>query len=111
MATYIEYLQYKRNLKWYKRILWPLFLSKDEIADFVDKFSKRTVLDEMRDRCYICWKRYYDDPSYDNKRDFEKIQLDIRYMEEKEMFKKLSDEEKMRYLEDKNVYNGNIFII
>jgi len=67
MATYIQFLSYKRKLPWYKRILFPLFLNKKEYDDFVEKFYVEQTTEEMyQDMLYFAYKKYSEDPCYEN---------------------------------------------
>jgi len=67
MATYIQFLSYKRKLPWYKRILFPLFLNKKEYDDFVERFcTEQTAEERYQDLLYFAYKKYEEDPCYSN---------------------------------------------
>jgi len=67
MATYIQFLSYKRKLPWYKRILFPLFLNKKECDDFVKRFCvEQTTMEKYQDLLYFAYKKYEEDPCYEN---------------------------------------------
>ena len=66
MATYLEYISFKKGLKWYKRIFFPLFLNEKEYDEYIRIITEeKTELDEARDMCYIAWNIYMDDMSYE----------------------------------------------
>ena len=67
MATYIQFLSYKRKLPWYKRILFPLFLNRKEFNDFVERFcTEQTTIEKYQDLLYFAYRKWEEDPSYDN---------------------------------------------
>ena len=84
MATYIQFLSYKRKLPWYKRILFPLFLNKKEYDDFVEKFcTEQTTLEKYQDYLYFSYRKYLEDPCYQNQQTVkfyeDLIKFEIRY--------------------------------
>ena len=72
MATYLDYLSFKAKLKWYKRILFPLFLNDKEYDEYERIVTdEKSDLDCARDVCYYTWEQYAKNPCYENKRNFE----------------------------------------
>lgn len=72
MATYLEYLSFKSCLPWYKKILFPLFLNKEEYDEYTRIVTEeKTELDEARDYYFFCWNEYMKNPSYETKRNME----------------------------------------
>ena len=72
MATYLEYLSFKSCLPWYKKILFPLFLNKEEHNEYTRIVTEeKTELDEARDYYFFCWNEYMKNPSYETKRNME----------------------------------------
>lgn len=68
MATYLEYLSFKNCLPCYKRILFPLFLNKEEYKEYNRILTEeKTDLDEARDYFFFCWNEYMKNPNYVNK--------------------------------------------
>ncbi len=80
MATYIQFLSYKRKLPWYKRILFPLFLNKKEYDAFVDKFCvEQTAEERLQDLLYFAYKKYSEDPCYANEKTVKFYEYLIKY--------------------------------
>lgn len=87
MATYLEYISFKKGLKWYKRIFFPLFLNEEEYAEYTRLMTEdKTELDEARDMCYMAWNTYMEDMSYENKQCFEWWRDVVRMLMDKEKY-------------------------
>lgn len=72
MATYLEYLSFKNRLPWYKKILFPLFLNKNEREECIRLVTEeKSELDEARDYYFFCWNEYMKNPTYDTKKSME----------------------------------------
>ena len=72
MATYLEYLSFKRGLKWYKRILFPLFLNDKEYDEYIRiTTEEKSDLDYARDMYFYAWNKWMKSDTYSNKRDLE----------------------------------------
>ena len=67
MATYLEYLSFKAKLPWYKKILFPLFLNKEEYSEYIKIVTdEKTDLDKARDYYFYCWNEYMNNKTYYN---------------------------------------------
>lgn len=73
MATYLEYLSFKKGLKWYKRLFFPLFLNKEEYDEYIRITTEtQSELDHAREMCYFSWNYYMDHlDSYSAKKNYE----------------------------------------
>ena len=68
MATYLEYLSFKNCLPWYKRILFPIFLNKEEYKEYIRiTTEEKTELDKARDYYFFCWNEYMKNQTYQTK--------------------------------------------
>ena len=91
MATYLEYLSFKSCLPWYKKILFPLFLNKEEHDEYTRLITEeKTELDEARDCYFFFWNEYMKNPTYETERN-------MKYAEE---YVKMLLREENKYYED-----------
>lgn len=68
MATYLKYLSFKAKLPWYKKILFPLFLNKEEYSEYIKIVTdEKTDLDFARDWYFYYWNEYMKKPNYYDK--------------------------------------------
>lgn len=99
MATYLEYLSFKNCLPWYKRILIPIFLNKEEYKEYIRLTTEpKSDLDEARDIYFYYWNEYMKDPSYQKKKDMEWARSNV------EMFLRLEG----KYKEDTYIPNVDV---
>lgn len=89
MATCVQILSFRRNLKWYKRWLMPhplkkinLFgkirlyvlhylFNKQEIKKLITLSKKQTEEEKLIDYYFFAYNKYYNNPTYDNKKNLE----------------------------------------
>ena len=81
MATYLEYLSFKRCLPWYKRILCPIFLNDEEYKEYVRiTTEEKSDLDVARDIYFYHWNEYMKNPTYQTKKDMEWARSNVEMM-------------------------------
>lgn len=85
MATYLEYLSFKSCLPWYKKILFPLFLNKDEYDEYTRLTTEeKTELDEARDYYFFHMNEYMNNPTYETKKNMERAKGYVEILLRKE---------------------------
>lgn len=89
MATYLEYISFKKCLPWYKRILFPLFLNDNELKEYTRLVTEeKTELDEAMDCAYFACEIYMKHPyDYSSKRNWEYAKDYVYMLIKKEEYK------------------------